>query len=180
MVACVIHSVSKKLNGAPMSCCALLITQSQPPSLCIHLIFSRRWALATIARLHQLPLLEPILQFHQTPASTRPPPPSYPFLRWPSWSFQGRSLTLNPQLLQDQEDLLPKLMKPKENWNETNEAINKVWPNLLIKGWIGHILKALCYCNVRQTKQLFSYDECDNIFLHQVETSVWAEIWNQD
>jgi len=28
--------------------------------------------------------------------------------------------------LEDQEDLLPKLMKPKENWNETNEAINKV------------------------------------------------------
>ena len=28
---------------------------------------------------------------------------------------------------QDQEDLLPKLMKPKENWNETSEAVNKVW-----------------------------------------------------
>ena len=30
-------------------------------------------------------------------------------------------------LHQDQEDLLPKLMKPKENWNETSEAVNKVW-----------------------------------------------------
>jgi len=28
--------------------------------------------------------------------------------------------------LEDQEDLLPKLMKPKENWNETSEAANKV------------------------------------------------------
>ena len=43
---------------------------------------------------------------------------------------RGRHLHLhpliNPQLCQDQEDLLPKLMKPKENWNETSEAANKV------------------------------------------------------
>ena len=32
-VACVIHSVSKKLNWALMPCCALFITQSQPLSL---------------------------------------------------------------------------------------------------------------------------------------------------
>ena len=163
-----------------MLCFALFITQSQPLSLYSSDLFKT----LSPGYYCQTASAAPPRTDSPVPSDSgiySPPTSILPFLEVTILIFSRKvPHAITPWLVQDQEDLLPKLMKPKENWNETNEAINKVWPNLLIKGWIGHILKALCYCNVRQTKQLFSYDECDNIFLHQVETSVWAEIWNQD
>ena len=66
---------------------------------------------------------------------------------------------------QDQEDLLPKLMKPKENWNETSEAVNKVWT----KEWWDVFEKStkLFHC-----KTFWKQQKIINSF-YKVETSVW-------
>ena len=68
-------------------------------------------------------------------------------------------------MLQDQEDLLPKLMKPKENWNETSEAVNKVWTT----EWWDVIEKStkLFHC-----KTFWKEQKIINSF-YKVETSVW-------